>query len=182
MGVSAQRYRCGAITGVRDLREFYDPDLHLPINGNVYTVKCPSADLGLRIRTAVVEGIKQDEELRFIAELLGATYDPETDRFHGGLWDEMVSNNVSLEEALHVGNTALAHYGVSPEFGEYWWENRLGKEHEPLVPESAIQWSKSRQAHTATSTKTKKSKKHRRSKKARTDSTTQDQEHMGQMT
>lgn len=169
---------CDAV--VKDLREFYDPDLHLPIDGHVYTVKCPSADLGLRLRAAVVNGIKQDEELQFIAELLGAVYDPETDRFHGGLWDEMSNNNVSLEEALHVGNTALAHYGVSAEFGEYWWETRLGKEHEPLVPEAAIQWSKARQERNEP--KPKKRNKKRRSKKVHTVNTTHDQAPTGQTT
>ena len=30
---------------MRDLREFHDPNLHLPIDGKVYTVKSPNAEL-----------------------------------------------------------------------------------------------------------------------------------------
>lgn len=131
---------------MRDLREFFDPDLHLPIDGHVYTVKCPNAETGLRIKKRTINPDPDDqyEEAHLIAAILGAEYHEDTDTMTGGLWDEMVANGVSLDEAMHVGNTALAHYGVSPEFGEYWWENRLGKEHEPLVPEAAAQWAEAR--------------------------------------
>lgn len=148
---------------MRDLREFFDPDLHLPIDGHIYTVKSPDAELGLRIKRQTINPDPERQhidEINLIADILGATYDPETDTMSGGLWDEMTSNGLSLEEAMHVGNTALAHYGVSPEFGEYWWENRLGKEHEPLVPEAAAEWAVAReQAQEAAKKKPRRRKK-----------------------
>lgn len=132
---------------MRDLREFHDPHLHLPINGKTYTVKAPTADLGLRIKRHTASGsADQGAEIRFIAELLGAEYDPDTDEMSGGLWDEMNADGVPYNEIVHVGNTALAHYGVSPEFGELWWETRLGKEHLPLVPEASEEWERQRVA------------------------------------
>lgn len=132
---------------MRDLREFHDPHLHLPIAGKTYTVHAPTADLGLRIKRHTSSGVADPkQEVAFVAELLGATYDPETDEMSGGLWDEMNADGVPYDEILHVGNTALAHYGVSPEFGVLWWETRLGKEHLPLVPEASEQWERNRVA------------------------------------
>lgn len=130
---------------MRDLREFHDPHLHLPIDGKVYTVQSPNAEFGLQLKRHFVDPNRNPaDEIRFIARLFGSEYDEETDTMSGGLWDEMESDGVPLNEILHVGNTAMAHYGVNADFGEFWWENRLGKEQEPLVPEAAEQWEETK--------------------------------------
>ena len=130
---------------MRDLREFHDPNLHLPIDGTVYTVKSPNAELGLEIKRFTADPESDPaEEIYYVAKLLGAEYDKDTDTMRGGLWDEMVANGVPYEECMHVGNTAMAHYGVSPEFGEMWWETRLGKER-PIQPEDIAEWAKQKQ-------------------------------------
>lgn len=130
---------------MRDLREFHDPHLHLPINGKTYTIQSPTAEFGLRIRKHMVDpGRDTQEELRIRAKMLGATFNEDTGEISGGLWDEMNADGVPLIEIMHCGNTALAHFGVSPEFGELWWETKLGKEHLPLVPEAAEQWERSK--------------------------------------
>lgn len=130
---------------MRDLREFHDPNLHLPIDGTVYTVKCPNAELGLEIKRFTADPEADPaEEIYFVAKLLGAEYDKDTDSMSGGLWDEMVANGVPYEECMHVGNTAMAHYGVSAEFGEMWWETRLGKER-PIQPEDIVAWATGRE-------------------------------------
>lgn len=130
---------------MRDLREFHDPNLHLPIDGTVYTVKSPNAELGLEIRRFTADPEADPaEEIYFVAKLLGAEYDKDTDSMSGGLWDEMVANGVPYEECMHVGNTAMAHYGVSAEFGEMWWETRLGKER-PIQPEDIVAWATARE-------------------------------------
>lgn len=145
---------------MRDLREFHDPHLHLPIDGKTYTVKAPTAELGLRLKRHTTDpDANPADEITFIADLLGATYDPETDEMSGGLWDEMNKDGVPYNEILHVGNTALAHYGVSPEFGELWWETRLGKEHLPIVPEAAVEWEKNKQEARDKTEKPKTTKK-----------------------
>lgn len=154
---------------MRDLREFYDPDLHLPINGVTYTVKCPTAEAGLRIKRHFLDPESDPmQEVYIIAELFGAEYDPDSDTMTGGLWDEMNAGGVAYEEIMHVGNTAMAHYGVSPEFGELWWETRLGKEHLPLVPEAAEQWMKDKQEAEAEAKAKPKAKKTTRRKKTTT--------------
>ena len=130
---------------MRDLREFHDPNLHLPIDGTVYTVKSPNAELGLEIKRFTADPEADPaEEIYFVAKLLGAEYDKDTDSMSGGLWDEMVANGVPYEECMHVGNTAMAHYGVSAEFGEMWWETRLGKER-PIQPEDIVAWATGRE-------------------------------------
>lgn len=46
----------------------------------------------------------------------------------GGLWDEMEFDGVFLNEIFYVGNIVMVYYGVNVDFGEFWWENCLGKE------------------------------------------------------
>ncbi|MGV0870017.1 DUF7426 family protein [Corynebacterium kalidii] len=122
---------------MRDLREFHDPRLHLPIAGHDIVINSPTADQGLRIKRHMYSGESTpQDEMRMIAEIFGADYDEESDTMSGGKWDELNELGLSLHEIIHVGNTALAHFGVGTEFGEYWWENRLGKEGEPLIPEA----------------------------------------------
>ena len=123
---------------MRDLREFHDPNLHLPICGEDVIIPTPTADEGLRIKRHMYAGDSTpQDEMRMIATILKADYDPKSDTMSGGLWDHLNRMGLSLQEIIHVGNTALAHFGVSAEFGEFWWENRLGKENEPLIPEAA---------------------------------------------
>lgn len=122
---------------MRDLREFHDPRLHLPIAGEDVTIDSPTADQGLRIKRHMYSGESTpQDEMRMIATIFGATYNEASDTMSGGKWDELNELGLSLHEIIHVGNTALAHFGVGTEFGEYWWENRLGKEGEPLIPEA----------------------------------------------
>lgn len=141
------------IPPMRDLREFHDPDLHLPINGTTYTVKCPTASEGLRLKQWSLndagEGLTRDKELEAIAMLLHADYDPETNNLSGGLWDEMDTNGVPYVEMEHVGYTALAHFAYGENFGEFWWENRLGKANDPLNPELVYMWAAQQQANQA---------------------------------
>lgn len=121
---------------MRDLREFHDPNLHLPIMGKDIIIKSPNADEGLKIKSHIYNGdATVQDEMRFIAMFLRAEYDEETDTFHGGLYDTLNDMGLTIQEIIHVGNTAMAHFAVNPAYGEYWWENRLGKETEPLAPE-----------------------------------------------
>ncbi|MDK8469821.1 hypothetical protein QP966_07540 [Corynebacterium accolens] len=122
-------------------------------------MKSPNAELGLEIKrfTADPEA-DPTEEIFYVAKLLEATYDKDTDTMDGGLWDEMSADGVPYEECMHVGNTAMAHYGVSPEFGELWWETRLGKEHLPILPEAVEKWVKSKQEAEKPKTRSRKKK------------------------
>lgn len=135
---------------MRDLREFHDPNLHLPIRGKDVIIPSPTANEGLRIKRHMYEGgSTPQDEVRMIATIFHADYDEDTDEIHGGVWDELNDMGLSLQEVMHVGNTALAHFGVGEAFGEFWWENRLGKEGEPLIPEAASEAAKEQAAQMA---------------------------------
>ncbi len=131
---------------MKDLREFHDPNLYLPIGGKTYVVKAPNAQDGLRLKAYVLSPdsvnmtVSGKANIEMIAMILGSTYNEATDTMSGGLWDELTRDGVPLEEVYHVANTAIAHFAVGETFGEYWWENRLGKELEPLVPEATMGW------------------------------------------
>lgn len=118
---------------MRDLREFHDPDLHLPIGGKVYTITSPNADHGLRLRMALSSPEARwtdSEEVQELAKLLGATVrldettgDPS---FSGGVWDQLTADGVTWEEIVHVGRTALIHYGQGHALAQVFWETALG--------------------------------------------------------
>lgn len=107
-----------------DLREFFDPDLHLPINGKTYTIHTPNAADGLRLRAIFADDdviITNTDELNEIAKLFGATIDDDG-TVSGGVWQQMNDDGVSWPEIMHAGRTALMHYGLSPEHGAANWQ------------------------------------------------------------
>lgn len=131
---------------MRDLRDFHDPDLHLPIGGKVYTIKSPNADHGLRLRMALSSPDLRwtdTEEIEELAKLLGATVTTQSNgdpSFSGGVWDQLVNDGITWEEIVHVGRTALIHYGQGHALAEVFWETALGGESgnpTPPAPETA---------------------------------------------
>lgn len=112
---------------MRDLRDFFDPDLRLPINGKTYTITSPNAEHGLKLRALFSDDervITDADELAEIAELLGATINDEGVP-EGGLWAEMVADGLSWPEILHAGRTGLMYYGLSPLHGGTYWETGM---------------------------------------------------------
>lgn len=123
---------------LRDLSEFFDPDLHLPIRGTRYTVPAPDADTSLRLRELVMrDGVPPAEQIDQALRILGAT--PEVDtpaegdpiptgRWSGGVFDRMVADGIPWPMILHAGRTALLHFGFSPDMAEVHWQlAQLGK-------------------------------------------------------
>lgn len=116
---------------MRDLREFHDPHLYLPIGGKTYKVECPDAARGLELRRMLNDPEirwTDEEELSELADLLGATIDVNADGdpvYKGGAWGEMVDDGISWPEIVHAGRTALVHYGQSAALGEIYWETAL---------------------------------------------------------
>lgn len=139
---------------MRDLREFHDPHLHLPIGGKDVIIESPSAEDGLRIVEHMTSGAATNrDEVRMIATLFHSEYNEDTGFMSGGKWEELNDIGLSLQEILHVGTTALAHFGVGEAWGEFWWETRLGKAQEPLTPENLeqelLEWEASRKTTAA---------------------------------
>ena len=131
----------------KDLSEFFDPDLRLPIRGKTYTITSPNAEQGIKIRALFAdpeETITNEVEYDTIRQLLGP------------VWDEMNADGVSWVETMHAGRTALMYYGISPSVGETHWEHGLATPGNQLPPQTGA----------------KTSRKSPSSKKARTGSTT----------
>ncbi|WP_416565051.1 hypothetical protein [Nocardia testacea] len=99
------------MAALRDLSDFYDPDLLLPIAGVVYRVKCP--------------GIKEADRLRLLVFDQSLTADQEHEeikRILGPVREQMAGNGVPDSMATHAGRTALLHFGGNPTLGRTNWE------------------------------------------------------------
>lgn len=116
---------------MRDLREFHDPHLYLPISGKTYKVESPDAASGLRLRRMLSDpDIRwtDEEEVNELATLLGATVDVDEDgdpRWKGGAWGQMLDDGISWPEIIHAGRTALVYFGQSSALGEIYWETAM---------------------------------------------------------
>ncbi|MBF6460151.1 hypothetical protein IU433_14010 [Nocardia puris] len=96
---------------LRDLTEFYEPDLLLPIGGRTYRIKCPGIREADRLRRFILDpSVTADQEHDEIVTILGPAR------------DEMVANGVPATMALHAGRTALLHFGGSPALGVANWQ------------------------------------------------------------
>lgn len=100
----------------RELREFYDPSLHLPVGGKIYSIPAAQMDQALRLRHSVVNGMSEIQELAEIAELLGPVA------------EQMLTDGVRWTEYLHVGRTALIWCGTNSDLAEaHWLFGQLGE-------------------------------------------------------
>ncbi|GAA2772772.1 DUF7426 family protein [Saccharopolyspora taberi] len=114
---------------LRDLDEFLDPTLSLPIRGKVYTVDPPDAATGLRLQrlsdwmigTAAAVETEVDAPAP-TAELVDDA--AELDMYRaalGGAYDDMVADGLPWPTLKVAGMTAFLHWTVDPETAEAYW-------------------------------------------------------------
>jgi hypothetical protein len=122
--------------GYDNLREFFDPDLLLPIGKKTYRIVSPNAEEGLRIRQIFAgDGTFTDaEELAEVLGLMGATED-KNGVWSGGVYGEMKNDGLSWAEIFHAGRTALMHYGLSATLAQIQWHTGVGDTGNPTPPE-----------------------------------------------
>ncbi|MBV6758352.1 DUF7426 family protein [Rhodococcus opacus] len=112
---------------LRDLTEFYDPNLYLPINGKQYKVLAPPK--------------KKADELRLLIVDKTVTLQQERDEFEallGPALDEMVADNVPDPVITHAGRTALLHFGGNAKLGAANWHlSQLGELAAGVLPANA---------------------------------------------
>ncbi|MFI7168524.1 DUF7426 family protein [Rhodococcoides fascians] len=120
-----------------NLSEFFDPDVLLPIRGKTYRIVSPNAAEGLRIRQIMASNgtFSDAEELTEVLTLMGASEDPETGVWSGGVYGEMDADGLSWAEIFHAGRTALMHYGLSPSLAQINWHTGVGDMGNPRPPE-----------------------------------------------
>lgn len=115
--------------GFPELRSFHDPDLKLPINGKVYTIKSPTAAEGVRLRLFFYDPEKSNvtglEQLSELTKILGATWNDTTERYEGGVWSEMEKDGVTYDDIVRAGETALIRYGMTLEAAEKHWAQEM---------------------------------------------------------
>lgn len=95
----------------RELTEFFNPDLHLPINGVVYRVKCPGRTEANRLRELILD-----------PNLTVAQEQAEISKLMGGAEALMTEHDLPDTMVTHAGRTALMHFGGGPEMGRANWE------------------------------------------------------------
>lgn len=110
---------------MRELRDFYNPNMTASINGTEYEVECPTAREGLRLRALMTDPVKaeQADDLEEINRLFRGKGFDDDGIPSGGLWDELFAGGVSWEECLHLGMTALIHYGIGEKPAVAYWES-----------------------------------------------------------
>ncbi|RJO69769.1 hypothetical protein D5S18_28110 [Nocardia panacis] len=99
------------MAALRDLSEFYDPDLSLPIGGVVYKIKSPGIREADRLRLLIIDdSLTAAQEYEEIVKILGAAR------------GDMARDGVPDTMAMHAGRTALLHFGGSPDMGRANWQ------------------------------------------------------------
>lgn len=122
----------------KDLDDFFDPTLRLPIRGKVYVVKSPDAKLGVKVQRLVALGFAAAGGADMsAADLDSLNLDDEQERdlyprLLGDAYTEMVDDDLPWEWVKHAGSTALMWVGAGIEAAEEFWESAPG---EPRRPE-----------------------------------------------
>ena len=117
---------------MRDLREFHDPRLHLPICGEDIIIESPTADEGLRIkRHMYAGGSTPQDEMRMIAMLFHATYNEDTDTMSGACGTDSTAwacpSTRSSTSATPPSHTSGCPQSSANSGGRTAWEKRTSR-------------------------------------------------------
>lgn len=111
----------------KELDEFFDPTLRLPIRGNVYVVPSPDAKTGLwcqrMLATGAIAATGGDISADEIAALeLDDTQEREMYKIVlGTAWDEMLDDGLPWDIIRHAGITAFMWVASGRETAEAYW-------------------------------------------------------------
>lgn len=107
----------------KDLDDFFDDGLALPVGGKTYRVPAPSAETGLYCQRLAEAGVAAaqgkdvpEAELDDVREL--QLYQ----RVLGGVYDELIADGVSWPKIKHVAVTAFMWVAGNVEAAEAYWE------------------------------------------------------------
>lgn len=128
------------MTGFRDLDEFFDPSLRLPIGGKTYTVPPPDAEVGLLCQRLMHAGLAaqagQEVDQDGLNRLADAVLSDEQEkdlykRLLGPVWEELFADRVSWPVIQHVGETALLWVAAGVDAAARHWEAGAGEAQAP---------------------------------------------------
>lgn len=94
---------------LRDLSEFHDPDLYLPINGKRYRIAAPTRETVKELREFVDKPRSVEAVRAAAAPLLGSAL------------DEMTNDDLPQAWIDHAGRTAIVHYALGATLAAANW-------------------------------------------------------------
>lgn len=94
---------------MRDLSEIFKPRLQLPVNGKIYDVWDPPAELGARLPEVIATQQGVVELCETALEVLGPAL------------EEMIEDGLRWTEIQHCGRTAMVFFGHSPQLANAYW-------------------------------------------------------------
>ncbi|TYB71247.1 hypothetical protein FXF51_02075 [Nonomuraea sp. PA05] len=121
----------------RNLDEFFNPTLPLPIGAKTYVVPPPDAEVGLLVQRLMHAGIAAEaghevdsEGLSALAESVITNESKDTDlyqRLLGPVWDEMFSDGLDWPVIQHVGETVLIWVAAGVDAAVKHWDAGAGE-------------------------------------------------------
>lgn len=123
----------------KQLEEFFDASITLPINGKDYTIQSPDAETGIfcqRLMAGAATVMSGNEISDKDAEKLHLDDEEEQDlyeRLLGPVWDEMLADKVPWTLMKHAGSTALVWVTQSQEEAQEFWSQ--GPKKDPAAPQ-----------------------------------------------
>ncbi|GAA4600341.1 hypothetical protein GCM10023194_81410 [Planotetraspora phitsanulokensis] len=120
----------------RDLDEFFDPTLKLPVGGKTYVIQPPSAEVGLLcqrlMQASIAHESGQDVDGEGLNKLAQVVLDDDQERdlyqrILGATFDELVADGVDWAKVQHVGTTALVWVAAGEDAAAKIWEDRSGE-------------------------------------------------------
>jgi hypothetical protein len=121
----------------KDLEEFFDDALRLPVGGKEYVIASPDAETGLWCQTMVERAGEIERRRAAGDDVAHETLDDEQEtdlyrRVLGATHDEMVADGLSWEKLKHCGMTAFLWAAGNKTSAEKYWES--GGDPELLTP------------------------------------------------
>ncbi|GAA3144972.1 hypothetical protein GCM10010466_40070 [Planomonospora alba] len=117
------------MTKFRDLSEFFDPRLRLPVDGKTYVIEPVDAETGLlcrRLMEVSIEAAGGGEPDTEGLEALVLDDDQEKDlykRILGGVYDELFTDKLDWPVIQHIGTTALVWVVAGVDAAVKHWES-----------------------------------------------------------
>ncbi|MFC7582430.1 hypothetical protein ACFQYP_00470 [Nonomuraea antimicrobica] len=120
----------------KDLDEFFDATLKLPVGGKTYVIPPPSAEVGLLCQRLMQAGLAAHSgravDAEGINELAQVVLDDDQEKdlyqtILGPVWDELLADKVSWPAIQHVGQTALIWVAAGLDAAAQHWESGPGK-------------------------------------------------------
>ena len=113
----------------RDLDEFFDSSLQLPIGGRVYAIPSPDGETGLWVQRVIALGEKTARGQQ-VSDDQAASLELDDDeerslheRLLGPVLDDMIEDGCSWEQIKLAGNTAMVWTGFGLEAAERFWNS-----------------------------------------------------------